>query len=227
MKRLLKCPTSVLATLIDAGTLAVFLDANVLIPMYLRAILLDLADAHLFLPFWSHQVIAEMKRNLHLSTGGYRLSKTRTDRIVDAMRSAFPDAMAPDSRQLEPLFSGRTDVKDQHVAASALAISQSVKGGRPVVLVTANSRDLPHWAFEGSTVCATSPDAFLDALFARHGARSRSALEGLCERLKQPPICRQELVMRLLGAGCVKAAIRLAGQWDLALQKSPMGRRAT
>ncbi|WP_431260859.1 hypothetical protein ACQ86G_12570 [Roseateles chitinivorans] len=53
MKPLQKCPTPTLEALVDSAALAVFLDANVLIPQYLRAVFLDLAEAQLFLPFWS------------------------------------------------------------------------------------------------------------------------------------------------------------------------------
>ncbi|WP_377160774.1 PIN domain-containing protein [Roseateles sp. UC29_93] len=165
MKRLQKCPSPALEALVESDSLAVFLDANVLIPQYLRAVFLDLAEADIFQPFWSQQVIAEVKRNLCLPAGSFRLPKARVDRFLREMRSSFPGAVAPDCRHLESTFSGLADAKDLHVAASALGISQSVPGGRAVVLVTANTRHLPHSAFEGTSVSSTTPDAFLDAVF--------------------------------------------------------------
>jgi len=41
-----------------------YLDANVLLPAYLRAVILDLADAELVRVHWGEQVLAEVRRNL-------------------------------------------------------------------------------------------------------------------------------------------------------------------
>lgn len=226
MKRLQKCPSPALEALVESESLAVFLDANVLIPQYLRAVFLDLAEADIFLPFWSQQVIAEVKRNLCLPTGSFRVPKSRVDHFLAEMRASFPGAVAPDSRRLESTFSGLADAKDQHVAASALGISQSVPGGRAVVLVTANTRHLPHSAFEGTQVSSTTPDAFLDAVLARHRDNAGLVLDGLCHRLKRPPIGRLGLVGCLVTAGCVDSAMRLADHWDLGLQRPSKAHRA-
>jgi hypothetical protein len=43
----------------------VFLDANILLPQYLRVVMLDLADAGLLIPHWSLEVLGEVRRNLH------------------------------------------------------------------------------------------------------------------------------------------------------------------
>jgi hypothetical protein len=225
MKRLQKCPSSTLDALVDSGPLAVFLDANVLIPQYLRAVFLDLAEADIFVPFWSQQVMAEVKRNLCQPSGNFRVPKSRVDHFLAEMRASFPGALAPDFRQLESNFSGLADAKDQHVAASALGISQGVPGGRAVVLVTANTRHLPHSAFEGTLVSSTTPDAFLDAVFARRHDTAGPVLDALCDRLKRPPIGRLELVGCLLKAGCVDSAMRLADHWDLGLQRPSRSHR--
>ncbi|WP_431287610.1 hypothetical protein [Roseateles chitinivorans] len=219
MKRLQNCPSPALGALVDSGRLAVFLDANILIPQYLRAVFLDLAEADVYLPFWSQQVIAEVRRNLCLPTGSFRIPKSRVEQFLGEMQASFPEAEAPDSRHLEPLFSGLADVKDQHVAASALGISQSVPGGRPVVLVTANTRHLPHSAFEGTLVSSTTPDAFLDTIFSRHHATTGPVLDALCRRFTRPPIGRVELVGCLVKAGCTESAMRLAGHWNLGLKR--------
>jgi hypothetical protein len=219
MKRLQKCPTPALEALVDSGHLAVFLDANVLIPQCLRAVFLDLAEAGIFQPFWSQRVLAEVKRNLCLPSGCFRIPASRVDLVLSQMRAAFPTAAAPNSRHLEANFSGRTDSKDEHVAASALGVSQQVPGGRAVVLVTANTRHLPHSVFEGTLVSSTTPDAFLDAVLVRHREFTGTVLDELCRRFKRPPIGRLELVMYLVNAGCIDSAMRLSDHWHLGLQR--------
>ena len=41
-----------------------YLDANILLPEYLRTVFLDLADEGLVRVHWSRQVLAEVRRNL-------------------------------------------------------------------------------------------------------------------------------------------------------------------
>ncbi len=41
-----------------------YLDANILLPEYLRAVFLDLADEGLVTVHWGKQVLAEVRRNL-------------------------------------------------------------------------------------------------------------------------------------------------------------------
>jgi len=51
--------------LFQAGTTPlVLLDANILMPEYLRAVFLDLGDADLFRPYWSAEILKEVRRNL-------------------------------------------------------------------------------------------------------------------------------------------------------------------
>jgi hypothetical protein len=121
-----------------------YLDANVLLPAYLRAVILDLADAELVRVHWGEQVLAEVRRNLLKPKFG--TTSAAVDKLLRDMRIAFPDALVLGSEVLEPEFEGRTDPKDAHDAAGALKLSRRY-GGQPVLLVTGNIRHLPEAAF--------------------------------------------------------------------------------
>jgi hypothetical protein len=81
-----------------------YLDANVLLPEYLRAVILDLADAELVRVHWGEQVLAEVQRNLLKPRFG--MTPAAVDKLLRDMRNAFPDALVLGSEALEPEFEG-------------------------------------------------------------------------------------------------------------------------
>jgi predicted nucleic acid-binding protein len=108
----------------------VILDACVLVPYQLADLLLRLADAELFEPLWSDDLLAEVERNI----GKLGVQPDKAARRIAQMASAFPNATVTGFEHLVPVMS--TDPKDRHVAAAA------VRGGAALV-VTANTRDFP------------------------------------------------------------------------------------
>ena len=68
-----------------------YLDANVLLPEYLRAVTLDLADAELVRVHWGEQILAEVQRNLLKPKLG--MTPASVDKLLRDMRNAFPDAL--------------------------------------------------------------------------------------------------------------------------------------
>src|SRR5690349_8784678 len=109
-----------------------YLDANVLLPEYLRAVILDLADAELVRVHWGEQVLAEVRRNL--LEPSFAMTPAAVGKLLRHMRDAFPDAVVLGSEALESGFEGKTDPKDVHVAAGALKLSRERYGGQPVLL---------------------------------------------------------------------------------------------
>lgn len=91
----------------------VVLDANVLVPARLRDVLLTLAEAGLFVPLWSSEVLDEMVRNLP-----DRVDNAARAHLVEQMRLAFPDALvtapAGVTIELAPLVND----KDRHLIAT-------------------------------------------------------------------------------------------------------------
>ena len=117
-----------LVDLVQGGRVHIFLDANVLIPEYLRTVFLDMAEAGLFQPYWSPSVLEETRRNL-IDPDIYGLEMAKVDQLLKCLNEGFPGALVQGSEKYVAAFKGKTDSKDQHVAAGALKVSQSVHEG--------------------------------------------------------------------------------------------------
>lgn len=126
----------------------VILDACVLVPYQLADLLLRIADAELFEPLWSDDLLAEVERNI-VKLG---VQPDKAARRVSQMASAFPNATVTGFEHLVPAMS--TDPKDRHVAAAA------IRGGAAII-VTANTRDFPPEALARYDIEVVHPDDFL------------------------------------------------------------------
>jgi predicted nucleic acid-binding protein len=130
----------------------VVLDACVLYPAYLRDTLLTLAEAGLYRPLWSAEIINEMRRNL-IANG---VVADSVDRVIGEMHTAFPLAEVVGYEHL--VESVICDHKDRHVLAAAAHSGA-------VAIVTFNVKDFPANGFEVFDLEVIQPDDFLlDAL---------------------------------------------------------------
>lgn len=128
---------------------SVVLDACVLVPHPLFDTLLRLADAGLYRPLWSEEILTEVRRTL---VSKLALEDEKARRRVSRMRAAFPDAMVSGH---EPLVSQMTnDPKDRHVLAAAVRAGASA-------IVTANIKDFPAEAVSPYEIEVVHPDSFL------------------------------------------------------------------
>lgn len=141
----------------------------------------------------------------------------KVDRLLHLMTQAFPDALVQDHRPLETQFIGKTDCKDQHVAAGALKLSLTALGGRAVSLVTSNAVDLPQSAFEGTPVLMAQPDHFLAALLQARPGAVTGTVERLLARLNSPKLSREDFLAIMMAARCEGFAVALGHEWGLAL----------
>lgn len=201
-----------LADLVQGGWVPIFLDANVLIPEYLRTVFLDMVEAGLFQPYWSPGVLEETRRNL-IDPDVYGLEVAKVDRLLKCLDKGFPNALVQGSERYEAAFKGKTESKDQHVAAGALKVSRSVHEGLPVLLVTHNAVDLPQWAFEGSPVLCVRPDTLLTEVAKTWPTETDGALRAMLRRLKNPKVTETDLLDYMVGSGCPVFAGELAKLW--------------
>ena len=188
-----------------------YLDANVLLPQYLRAVFLELADADLVRVHWGQQVLAEVRRHLAGPRFGNK-SPASIDKLLAAMARAFPDALVLGSEKLEARFQAKTHPKDAHVAAGALKLSGSAREGQGVVLVTSNIRDLPASAFEGMPVRPVRPNLLLKELLAAD-AGVADVLARMLERFKAPPVAKEDFLGVLENSNCGGFATVLGKEW--------------
>lgn len=127
----------------------VVLDACVLVPHPLFDTLLRLADAGLFRPLWSDQILVEVERTLTKKRG---LSAQKARHRIRKMTRAFPDAVVTGYEDLIPAMTN--DPKDRHVLAAAVRAGASL-------IVTANLKDFPPRSMHDYEIEAVHPDAFL------------------------------------------------------------------
>ena len=126
----------------------VLLDACVLVPYQLADLLLRIAEAELYEPLWSDELLAEVERNV-VKLG---IESAKAARRIAQMSSAFPNATVTGFEHLVPAMTN--DPKDRHVAAAA------VRGGAALI-VTANTSDFAPEALAGYDIEVVHPDDFL------------------------------------------------------------------
>lgn len=168
----------------------VFLDACVLVPNWLRDILLTAAERELYRPLWSETVLDEMERAL---VNKRNLTSERARYTRQMMETAFPDAAVLGFEGLSP--SMPINAKDQHVLAAALV-------GHAQLLVTDNSKDFPASILSTFRINVQTADEFLMDLLARYPDEILASLQFMAEntgKAGKPELTLYDCV-RLIGA---------------------------
>jgi len=156
----------------------VVLDANVLVPNALRDTLLRAAEAGLYEVRWSASTLVEVERALlNRILADHPERADRVQRLLAALRIAFPAATVPEDRSLLDRLTN--DPKDRHVLAAAMQ-------SRATVIVTNNLRDFPSEALGSYGIVASSPDEFLQQIFTRNPAKLLDLLTAQGVALRQP-----------------------------------------
>lgn len=124
------------------------LDTSALFPSYLCDTLLRLAEAGLYQPLWSAEILDELRRNL-MRVG---IDPLGVERRLDCMRDAFREAEVAGYQDLVGVMANHP--KDRHVLAA------SVRAGASLI-ITFNVSDFPPAALRPYEVEAVTPDAFL------------------------------------------------------------------
>ena len=128
----------------------VLLDANVLLPSVLRAMLLATADAGGFAPLWSERILEEWARAARRLPGA---AEAEARGEIARLAAAWPEAMVATDPDLEAMLS-LPDPADRHVLAAAIT-------GRAEVLLTQNRADFPARALARHGILLREPDGFL------------------------------------------------------------------
>jgi len=137
---------------VSVRRLRLFLDANILHAAALRDFLLRLAEAGVVDVRWSGAVLDETRRSLE----GRGFPADKVDRLVNAMRTAFPEAEVHDFEALVAEMKC-PDPDDDHVLAAAVA-------GEADFLVTDNSDDFPPDTGERYDVAIITGDELAESL---------------------------------------------------------------
>lgn len=126
---------------------AALLDACALYPVGLQDTLLSVAQAHVFRPLWSAEILEEVRGAIKRSVPG--ADPARIDRMPGHMTAAFPDATLVGYANLIPRMTN--DVADRHVLAAAVA-------GHADVIVTWNVRHFPPGACRSHGIAVETPE---------------------------------------------------------------------
>jgi len=159
------------------------LDACVLYPAALRDVLLRCAEAGLFQPRWSQQLLDELSTALARNRPDIPAARVR--RLIDLMQEAFPEAMVGPAADIAALL---PDPGDLHVVASAVACSADF-------IVTSNVKDFPG-AVVGQVTSAlvVSADAFLLGLLSQSQSVVLQAICSSAAVLRHPPMSEARLL---------------------------------
>lgn len=166
-------------------TFKVVLDACVLFPFSLRDTLLWAAYAGFYQPYWSPEILEEMRRNL-VRTG--TTTKEQAHSLVARIQKNFPDALVTGYEALVQAVHNHEG--DRHVVAAALQAHAQV-------IVTSNlkhfrARDLPPPNIE-----AQHPDEFLVNLFDLDPSGMVALLKQQAAVLRRPPMELPQLLAGL------------------------------
>ena len=131
----------------------VILDSCVLYPMYLRDTLLCAAEAGLYQPYWTEEILEGAFRNLIKDN---RITPDKAQYLENMMNKAFPEAMITVTPKLIPCMDNHEG--DRHVLATALI-------AKAEVIVTNNLKHFPDISLNQFRVQAQSADDFLTSLF--------------------------------------------------------------
>jgi len=166
----------------------VVLDACVIYPSVLRAILLGVAAAGLYTPVWSERLLEEWARaTVKLGPGAE--AQARADGF--AMRAAFPQAMIRPQPGIEARLH-LPDENDIHVLAVAVASSADA-------ILTFNAVDFPRAVLAAERVERREPDGFLWELWSHHPETVDQVLEHVraqAQGLSGAPVAMKSLLKR-------------------------------
>ncbi len=173
------------------------LDACVLYPASLRDTLLRAAQARLYVPRWSRDLLDELLRNL-VANGA--VTPAAAVRLLTAMRTAFPQASVTDYDDLIPHLINHP--KDRHVLAAAIRAQAQT-------IVTLNLRDFPAAALGPYDIQAQHPDEFLTALLITSPRRMIQIISEQAGDLKNSPKTAEDVLatLRLFAPGFAARAL--------------------
>ena len=164
---------------------AVVLDSCVLYPMYLRDTLLCAAEAGLYQPYWTEEILEGAFGNLIKDE---RITPQKADSLYKLVNKAFPEAMIPVTPKLIPCMDNHEG--DRHVLAAALI-------AKAQVIVSDNLKHFPESSLNQFRVEAQSADTFLTFLWDLSPETMVDVLRTQVKGKKKPKLTILDLLDRL------------------------------
>ena len=167
----------------------VTLDACVIFPSVLRAILMRAARAGLYEPVWSDRILEESQRAIP-RLGPQAVQEAALD--AARMREVFPRALTPARPEIEARHI-LPDPNDLHVLAVAISSGADA-------IITFNASDFPGHVLAAEGVQRRDPDGFLWQLWSHHPTEVEQVVadvQAVAERMSGGPVSRKALLKRV------------------------------
>lgn len=175
---------------------AVVLDACVLYPAVQRDLFMWLAAGGVVRAHWTYQIHDEWMRNVARDHG---VARNELEKVARLMNRAAGDALISRYRLHERLFP-KTDAKDRHVAAAAVA-ARKRSGADVVTVVTWNLKDFDRAELLQAGLALETPDTFLCRLMSDSPGSVVSAFARMRDNLRNPTKTTQECADTLYAQG--------------------------
>ncbi len=179
----------------------VVLDACVLYPAAQRDLFMWLAAGGVIRAHWTNDIHDEWMRNVERNFG---VARSILERVSKLMDRAAGDALIDQYRQHERLFP-KTDAKDRHVAAAAVAARKRSRVNN-VTIITWNLKDFYPKELAAVGVVAETPDAFLCRLLADSPEDVIAAFMRMRDNLRNPTKTTRECAATLAAQGLKRFA---------------------
>jgi len=177
-----------------ADRFTVLLDANVIAGALPRNILLSLAEAGLFRPRWSAQILNEFEAYFTRQFNDQPAAARQRQRIEEA----FPEAEVANYEVLTEAID-LPDKDDCHVVAAAIHTKASL-------IVTDNLKDFPPEVLAQYDLEAVSLDNFLADLLDLAGAEAIAAIRIMRQRFQNPELDAEALIAKVEKCGLQETA---------------------
>lgn len=177
-------------------TPVVVLDACVLYPAAQRDLFMWLAAEGAIRAHWTNQIHEEWMRNV---ARDYGVARSELEKIARLMNQAAGDALISRYRQHEGLFP-KTDAKDRHVAAAAVAAHKQ-SGVNVVTVITWNLKDFDRAELAQAGLTVENPDTFLCRMMSDSPDNVVSAFMRMSNNLRNPPKTTLECADTLFAQG--------------------------
>jgi hypothetical protein len=188
---------------IDAGSIVpvVVLDACVLYPAAQRDLFMWLAAGSVIHAYWTNQIHEEWMRNV---ARDYAVPRSVLEGIRKLMDLAAGDSLIDRYRQHERFFP-KTEAKDRHVAAAAVA-ARKRSGAATVTILTWNLKGFDRKELAAAGALVETPDVFLCRLLNDSPQNVIAAFMRMRDNLRNPRKTAQECADTLAAQGLKKFA---------------------
>jgi predicted nucleic acid-binding protein len=178
------------------------LDACSLVGALSRNTLLSLAEAELYRPRWSREILDETTQAIGgiLAKHGEDSSKEKALRHVEKIETSFPEGAVEDFDELQNSLQGYlSDPRDTHVLAAALKCRASV-------IVTENIKHFLEDVLASLNLEALTPDNFIANTIDLSQQKAIAAIAQMRGRFSRPELSGNDLLLTYEKRGFLQTA---------------------